>query len=101
MAEAENLFNSMDDTELVVIGAVDCVPFHVRPDDIASGAMAVDVIDSVLGIIFGDEDNATVPIGAIADRLDYPADREVVIRDLGCGRREPDGDAAGMIVTQP
>ena len=89
MGGAENLFNSMDDTELVVIGAVDCVPFHVRPDDIASGAMAVDVIDSVLGIIFGDEDNAIVPIGAIADGLNDPADREVVIRDLGGWGRNP------------
>ena len=80
--QAENLFNGADHAELIVVGVIYGFPFHKRTDDITLGAMAVHVIDSVLGVVFGNKDHTIFPVRAMADRIDHAAEREVIVSYL-------------------
>jgi hypothetical protein len=63
--------------------------------------MAVHMIDSILGVVFGDKNRAIFPIRTMTDRFDDATNREVVISDLRRRSREADGNSAGVIVTKP
>ena len=57
--------------------------------DQADGAVGVDVVGAVLGVVLDDEDRRLGPELALADRLDDPAQRQVVAGDAACGVGAP------------
>ena len=62
------------------------LPLGVGADHQADGAMGVDVVGAVLGVVLDDEDRRLGPVLAVADRLDEPAQRQVVAGDAGLRR---------------
>ena len=59
------------------------VPLGVRADHQADGAVGVDVVGAVLGVVLDDEDRRLGPVLALRDRLDQPAQGQVVAGDAG------------------
>ena len=51
--------------------------------------MGVDVVGSVLRIVFKNKDRRVVPVGTVGDRFHNPAYREIVIRNHGRKCWEP------------
>ena len=62
--------------------------------------MGIDVVGSVLRIIFQNEEGGVVPIGAVSNGLDCPPHCQVVIRDRRPGSRHPGSGSRGMVVGQ-
>lgn len=62
--------------------------------------MRIDVVGSVLRIIFQNEDRRIVPVRAMRDSLHDTPDREIVIGDRRSRRGLADARSAGVIVGQ-
>ena len=56
-------------------------------DDERDAAMGIDVVGTILRVVFEDEDSGVVPIRATGDGVDDAADGEVVIGDRSGGTR--------------
>ena len=63
--------------------------------------MGIDVVGPVLGVVLEHEDRRRAPEPAAADRLDQPAERDVVLGHHRPRRRRIGPRAIGVIVTQP
>ena len=61
----------------------------VRADDLGERAMAVDVVETGLRVVLDDEDRRLGPEPAPRDRLDDPAEGQVVVGDRGAGVGRP------------
>ena len=77
--------------------AVDRAAFAPRADDEADGAVSVDVVGAVLGVVLDDEDGHLIPETAVAGGFDDAAEAEVVAGDAGV-RGEGAGLGAGSVV---
>ena len=62
--------------------------------------MSVDVVGSVLSVVFHDEGGSVIPIGTARDSLDYAAEGKIVVRDRSGGTRLACGGAMGVVVGQ-
>ena len=76
------------------------LPLGVRADDQADGAVGVDVVGAVLGVVLDDEDRRLGPGLAVRDRLDEPAQGQVVAGDAGLGRERAGRGAGGVVLAQ-
>src|SRR5688500_601193 len=63
--------------------------------------MRVDVIRPVLRIILDHEHHGALPEWTLSQRLDDPAQREVVVSHIRAGRRLAGAPTSGVIVRQP
>ncbi len=71
---------------MVVVRAIDELAASVRADDLGDGAVAIDVVEAHLRVVFDDEDAGVWPEFAVADRVDDAAEGEVVVGHGGFGR---------------
>src|SRR4051812_22850166 len=90
----------MQHAGLVIEVADGLMAFRVRTDDEADGTVAVNMVVTALGIILDDENDSVAGEEAFGDRFNDPAQGEIVVSDLGGGRRETRGAAAGVIVRE-
>ncbi len=77
--------------------AIEELPLRVRADHQADGAMGVDMVGAVLGVVFDHEDGHLGPVLAVGDGLDDLAQRQVVAGHAG-PRRERSRPGAGRVV---
>ena len=90
----------MQHGKLVVELADHRAPLHVRADDQADRAMAVDVVPAVLGIVFIDEDRGLGPEAAVRDGLHEPAHGQVVVGHQARGVGNAALGAGGVVLRQ-
>ena len=69
-----------------VQGAVDHTAPAVRAQNQTNGATGIDVVGTILCVVFDDEDRRLFPVGAVADAIDQLTDRPVVVGH-SCHRR--------------
>src|SRR5215470_5850741 len=62
--------------------------------------MRIDVIGTVLRVVFENEDGGVFPVGTVRDRLDDAAEGEIVIGNVGGRSRAPGPCASGVVVGQ-
>src|SRR5258706_13928810 len=60
--------------------------FYVRSDDEEVAAVGADVVGSVLGIIFDDEDERIGRVGTVSNLVDQQSGRVVIVGHLQLGR---------------
>ncbi len=78
--QTENLLDRARHVDLREVGADGrTVLKDVGADDVARAAVAVDVVNAVLCVIFFDEDRRRRPHRAVADGVNVAAERQVVI----------------------
>ena len=80
--DAEDLLDRLDHIELRVVLVIDTA-CRVGADHERRTAVAIDVIDAVLGVVLDHEDRGALPEAAVGDLVDHPADGEVVVGHLG------------------
>ena len=80
---------------------VDRVPLDVRADRQGDRAVGVDVVGAVLGVVLDHEDGHLLPEPALAQPLDHPAERQVVVGEVGRRGRLAGRRARGVVVGQP
>ncbi len=78
---------------------------HIRSNDESKTAVAADVVGAILGIVFDDEDESVVGIGAVCDLIHRLSYRVVVVGNLKFGRVHAEAGGAEvaemvMIVAQ-
>ena len=73
---------------------------RVRADHQADGAMGIDMIGAVLGVVLDHEDGHLGPVFAVGDRLDDLAERHVVAGHAGPRRERAGAGAGGVVFTQ-
>ena len=76
---AEDVLDRAQRVDLAVARADDRALLHVRSDDVGRAAMRIDVVRTVLHVVFGDDDQRVGGVAAVRDRLDQPAQREVAV----------------------
>ena len=81
--KAQDQLDRADHADRAVLAAVEVLPLGVRADHQADGAMGVDVIRAVLGVVLDDEDRDLGPVLAVADRFDDSAEGQVVAGHAG------------------
>jgi len=54
---------------------------RIPADDKGNRAVGVDVVATVLRVVFEDEDGGVVPVGAVRNGIDDAAERQVVVGD--------------------
>jgi hypothetical protein len=64
---------------------VDGAAPDIGADDIGRGPMGVDMVGTVLGVVFEDEDGGLAPDGTVGDMVYQPAQGQVIVCDLGDG----------------
>ena len=67
-------------------------------DDQRDAAMGVDVVGTVLRVVFEDEDRGVVPVRAVGDGVDDAANGQIVVGNGSCGTRLALCAAGGVIV---
>ncbi len=67
-------------------------------DDQRDAAMGVDVVGTVLRVVFENENGGIVPVRAVGDGVDDAANGKVVVGNGGCGTRLALSAAGGVIV---
>ena len=80
--------------------AVEVLPLGVGADHQADGAVGVDVVRAVLGVVLDDEDRDLGPGLAVGDGLDDPAQGQVVAGHAGLGRERAGPGAGGVVLAQ-
>ena len=100
---AEERFDRADNVDRGVESVVDerrgLRQRRILADDENDAAMGIDVVGSVLGVVFEDENGGIVPIGAVGDGVDDSADGEIVVGNGSGGAGLPLG-ATGSVVVQ-
>ena len=81
--QAEYAFDGVEHGGLVVEVGDGFSAFGVGADDEAQGAVSVDVVEAVLGVVFDDEDRGFGPEGTLADAFDDAAECKVVVSNFG------------------
>ena len=84
--EAEDQLHGAEHADGSVLRAVEMVAADIGADDEADGAMGIDVVGAILGVVFDDEDGGFFPDRAFADAFDEAAESEVVAGDACLGR---------------
>ena len=72
----------------------------VWTDDLANGAVRVDVIGAVLGIVLGEEDRGVFPDWGMRDSFDELAYGLVIVCDVGLRGRGPNLGRLGVVVAE-
>jgi hypothetical protein len=75
----EDILDGAQHMDLSIGGADHRLLPHIGADDIGRGAMGIDVIRAILAIVFDDEDQGVIRIGAVCHRLDHFADGRVIV----------------------
>src|SRR5579872_2725682 len=84
--QTEDLLDCPSHVDLrVVSGVGDSSLLHVWADDIGRGAVTVDMVDTILAVIFLDEDRRGGPYRAVGDDVDKTAQRQIVISQHSAG----------------
>src|SRR5205823_14413877 len=81
-------------------GRVDVAALGVWADNQGHGAVRVNVIGAVLGVVLHDKDGGVLPETALAYRLDDASQSQVVVGQRGRRRRQAHLGAARVIVGQ-
>src|SRR5205085_3310001 len=76
---AKQFLDGPDHAGLVVVNRIDPVPFHKRADDQTHRAVPINVIDSILRVVFGNEDRGSRPIAGVRYRLDDFAESKIIV----------------------
>ena len=98
--QAQEQLDGSHHAGLVVVRAIDGFAAGVGADDLGDRAVAVDVVEAGLRVVFDDEDARLRPELAVADGFDDAAEGEVVIGDCGFGRLHAGARAGGVVVGQ-
>ena len=96
----ENALHCVQHRYCRVKGGIDPTSAGIWADDLADGAMRVDVVGAVLGIVLSEEDRGVLPDGGMGYGLDELADGLIVVCDVGLGSRDPDFGGLGVVVTE-
>jgi len=99
----ENVLDRAQRVDLAVAGINDGALLNVRPDDIRGGSMRIDVVRSVLTVIFRDDNHGIGRIRTVRDSLNQPADREIIIGLLRFRRvhaRKRRAETSGVVVAE-
>ena len=89
-----------DHAHRAVLRAVERFPLGVRADHQADGAVGVDVVGAVLGVVLDDEDRRLGPELAVRDGLDQPAQGQVVAGHAGLRREGAGPGPRGVVLAQ-
>ncbi len=89
---AENRLDRRENRGGRVLPGIDLSARRVGRDDEDGGAVAIDVVRTVLGVVLENENRGVGEIAAVGHRLDQPPEREVV---LGRHRLRREGSCAG------
>jgi hypothetical protein len=76
---AEDVLDGAEHAGLAVGCAHDCMPLHVGANEVSCGAVRINVVRSVLGVTFDDDNQRVSGVGAVSDGLNQEADSVVVI----------------------
>ena len=98
--QAEDQLDGLDHADLRGERVIDRPAPGVRADDLGERAMAVDVVETGLGVVLDHEDRRLGPELAARDRLHDPAQRQVVIGDRGAWGRQVWPGPRGVVVRQ-
>ena len=98
--QAQDQFHRADHAHRAVLRAVEVLPLGVRADHQADGAVGIDVVGAVLGVVLDHEDRRLGPVLAVADGLDEPAQRQVVAGHAGLRRERAGARARGVVFAQ-
>ncbi len=79
MLGTQNVLDRAEHIGLAVTRADDSVLLHIRADNVGGGAMRVDMVRPVLGVVFNDDDQSVAGIGAVGNGLNQQAHGIVVI----------------------
>src|SRR5262249_41243680 len=75
----QHVFNGTEHVDLAVAGTYNRTLLNIRTDHIGCGAVRIDVVRTILAVIFRDEDQSIGCIRAVRDSLDQAAGSEVVV----------------------
>src|SRR5206468_4047473 len=92
--KAQNQLDGAKEAGLVVLAGDDAAVARVRADDIGGGAVAADVVPAGLRVVFDGENAGLRPEPAAAEGFNDLAHGEVVVGDMGIGRRGTGSGAA-------
>lgn len=95
--EAEHEFHGFEHALVGVEGRVNGGAADVGTGDEGDGAVAVDVVNPVLGVVFDDEDGHFLPEAGLGEGFDDTAEGEVIVGDHAIGRGGAGGGAVGMV----
>ena len=79
--ETEKVFDCSEHSRRRVVRVIDNPTFDLRADDERFRALVADMIGPRLCVILDHEHNGVLPIRAVAERVDHPAEREIVVGD--------------------
>ncbi len=99
--QPENVFHRAQHAHGVVHGRVDATAARVGRQDEGRGAVRVDMVGAVLGVVFQDENGGLRPELRLRDRLHQQPERVVVVGDGGLRSDLAGADARGVIVAEP
>ena len=75
-------------------------PRRILADHESNRPVCIDVIGTVLSVIFQNKNSSVVPVRAVGDRFDDATEGKIVIRNRGGGFGTTRPGTAGMVVGQ-
>src|SRR5260370_40664469 len=103
VVDAHQVFDGAQDVDRVVVRRNRNAALAVGRDNVSKGAMRVDVIRTVLGVVLKGKDGRIAPVRGAADNVCHATDGAVVVRDLELRASQPCNsrpEAAVVIVGQ-
>src|SRR5271166_1687974 len=75
-------------------------PWRILADDEGDGAMSVDVVGTVLSIVFENEDRGVIPVRAVRHGVDHAAESQVIVSYVRGWTGTVGTRASGMVIGQ-